>query len=115
MSLLALGAAFAVGLLLGVLGGAMGITHDDDLGGWMTGRAHVGSDQFSVEVDGWTYGVQGSVPMWIDGHDTHHDGGWPECLNVSAGSDTPVTFQAREVVVDGNRWRQIVAVDCRDS
>ena len=113
--LFAVGTAFALGLLFGVLGGAMWITHDDDLGGWMTGTAHVGSDQFSAEVDRWTYGVQGSVPMWIDAHGTHHDGGWPECLKVSSGSDTPVTFQAREVAVEGNSWRQIVAVDCRAS
>ncbi|GAA4365401.1 hypothetical protein GCM10023146_07210 [Nocardioides caricicola] len=82
-------------------------------GSWAEGVAHVGADQFSVAHDDWTYGSGLSVMSWIDSSGTWHDHGVPACLRVKPGTSVPVRFQAREVTVEQQTWRPIVAVDCR--
>ncbi|MPY98154.1 MAG: hypothetical protein GEU97_09165 [Actinophytocola sp.] len=73
----------------------------------------------SVEVDGWTYAIEGSVPRWIDADGTRHGNGWPACLEPEpVGTSTqkprevPIRFAALDVEVDGLAWREVVAVDC---
>ena len=80
---------------------------------WVAGVAHVGGDQFSVEHDGWTYGSDLHVMSWIDPSGSWHDQGVPSCLRVEPGASVPVRFQAREVTVDQQTWRPVVAIDCR--
>jgi hypothetical protein len=88
------------------------------LGGWHTGRAHVGVEVVSIDYDGWVYGASGSVNAWIDRRGSWHDSGWPTCLRVPAGrgrpvGDVSVRFAAHEVTVGDRTWRPIVAIDCR--
>ena len=42
----------------------------------------------SIEADGWTYGVPLDGVRWIDGANTWHDGGRPDCL-PAAGTSRP--------------------------
>jgi hypothetical protein len=91
------------------LGSFWSSRHDTD--SWHTGVAQTGMRQIAIEFDGWTYGARGSVPQWIDRQHAWHDSGWPDCLR-EPGKRVPVRFQAREVTVDGNTWRPIVAIDC---
>lgn len=103
------GLAVAVSLVVGIL---IGLSWPSSIGNdeWHTGTGAVGTDQVSIDYDGWTYGVESSV-AWIDAQGTWHDGGWPTCLRQQ-GSRT-VRFQARSVTVDDTTWRPIVAIDCR--
>ncbi len=89
--------------------GRSSATHVD----WQTGTAHVGARQISVESDGWTYGVSGSVPMWFDARGSSHESGWPDCLAGDVRTISALRFAAAEVEVDGLGYRPIVAVDCR--
>jgi hypothetical protein len=66
----------------------------------------------SIEAAGWTYGVPLDGVRWIDGTNTWHEDGRPECLPAS-GTTLPVTFAAVEVTVNGATWRPVVWVDCR--
>ncbi len=103
-------------LATGALGfaiGSMWTSHRAELGGWHTGVGHVGADQVSIEYDGWTYGATGSVDAWLDRAGTWHDAGWPTCLQHQVGNTLQVRFQAREVTVEENTWRPVVAVDCQ--
>ena len=104
----------ALAAIAGFLGGTTWTRHRTDLGGWHTAVAYTGLRQISIEYDGWTYGVSGSVDQWIDKGGTWHDSGWPECLRV-VGSRVTVAFQARVVTIDGQTTRPIVAIDCRGS
>ncbi len=105
--------ALALTLVTGIGLGRMWTTQDTELRGWRSGTAYVGEQQLSIEVDGWTYGAEGSVPSWIDAEGSWHDGGWPDCLQGKVGQSVAIRFQARKVTVDGMSWRPIVAVDCR--
>lgn len=80
---------------------------------WAEGVAYVGSDQFSIEFDGWTYGSDLHVMSWIDSSGSWHHQGIPSCLQTNPGTSVPVRFQAREVTVDHLTWRAIVSIDCR--
>jgi len=100
--------------IVGFLGGAAWTRHRTNLGGWHTAVAYTGFRQTSIEYDGWTYGVSGSVDRWIDNGGSWHDSGWPDCLRV-VSSRVTVAFQARAVTIDGSTERPIVAIDCRGS
>ncbi len=80
---------------------------------WVDGVAQVGSDQFSIEYDGWTYGSDLHVMSWIDSSGSWHDQGIPPCLRTEPGASVPVRFQVREVTVDHLTWRPIVSIACR--
>ncbi len=92
--------------------GSLWDSHRAELGGWHTGVGRVGVDQVSIEYDGWTYGANGAVDAWIDADGTWHGQGWPSCLGHQVGQSLEVRFQAREVTIDGNTWRPVVAIDC---
>ena len=104
----------ALAAIVGFLAGTAWTRHRTDLGGWHTAVAQTGLRQISIEYEGWTYGVSGSVDQWIDSDGTWHDSGRPECLRV-VGSRVTVGFQARVVTIDGGTSRPIVAIDCRGS
>ncbi|HEY2354959.1 MAG TPA: hypothetical protein VGH79_08705 [Gaiellaceae bacterium] len=79
----------------------------------LTGTAWVGDHQASIGVGGWTYGFAQSMPMWIDGSGTEHDGGWPACLD-RIGSHPRIRFGAVPVTdPNGLGQREVVWVDCR--
>ena len=105
---LSLAVAFAVLLVFGayVIGSHRSSTRV------VTGPAYVGDHVVTMTVDGTSYGFSESMP-WIDANDSHHEGGWPDCL----GSETTlpsVTFGiARVDYPDGNSGDQVVYVDCR--
>jgi hypothetical protein len=80
---------------------------------WVDGVAQVGSDEFSIEYDGWTYGSDLHVMSWIDSSGSWHDQGIPPCLRTEPGASVPVRFQVREVTVDHLTWRPIVSIACR--
>ena len=80
---------------------------------WAAGVAQVGVDQFSLEFDGWTYGSGLQGMRWIDPSGSWHDHGVPSCLRVEPGALVPLHFQTREVTVDQQTWRPIIAIDCR--
>ncbi|GAA1244701.1 hypothetical protein GCM10009657_20690 [Oryzihumus leptocrescens] len=82
---------------------------------WHTARAYVGDHVVSLPVGGWTYGFRDSVPQWIDRNGSVHDGGWPDCVQVPAGSRKVVRFAEVGVEVGGAGSRQVVLVDCRGS
>ena len=89
------------------------IGHSDSDPEWRQGSAHVGTDQASITVDDWTYGISTSV-AWIDRSGSRHEDGWPECLDVPAGTTVEgVRFATVAVEVDGDGWREVVLVDCR--
>lgn len=100
-------------LAFGAILGASWTSLRHDLGGWHTASGHVGTRKISIAYDGWTYGATGSVGAWIDSRGSWHDQGWPDCLQVAAGSTVRVRFAAHRVTVDGTSWRPIVAIDCR--
>ncbi len=77
-----------------------------------SGSAYVGTDQASITVDDWTYGIAQGV-AWIDRSGSREDG-WPDCLDVPAGTLVEnVRFATVDVDVDGAGWREVVLVDCR--
>ncbi len=90
---------------------------------WHTATAEVVGERdhplVSIEVDGWTYAINDSVPYWIDGEGVH-DGGWPTCLSPNPAKsstqvpEVPIRFATVNVDADDVlSWRQVVAVDCR--
>lgn len=102
-----------VALAAGAILGSKWTSSRHNLGGWHTARAYIGTQQVSIAYDGWTYGAVGSVGEWIDARGSWHDRGWPDCLQVPAGSTADVRFAAHRVTLDGTSWRPIVAIDCR--
>lgn len=104
--------------------------HDSERASWHTvtvDLANVGADPrgphrlLSVQVDGWTYGIEDSV-KWTDRQGSMHEGGWPACLEprhpgFSNRNHEKVRFGFAEVSVDagGFGWRPVVMVDCRPS
>lgn len=107
-----LGAWSTVGALVFALGFGLGRETDGTLElDWRDGEGHVGKRMMSIEHDGWTYGTEGAVPMWIDTRGSWHDGGWPDCLEPGT---TAVRFAAAPTTyVEGMGQRPIIAVDCR--
>jgi hypothetical protein len=78
----------------------------------VTGVAAVGDHEATVTAGGWSYGIQGDVPFWIDSQGGMHDGGWPSCLNL--GQRQTVTIRVVPASLPGvMSWRQVVWVDCR--
>jgi hypothetical protein len=110
-----LGAALVAASLLGFALGSAWTPNGSDLGGWHTGRGRVGIRKVTIEYDGWFYGATDSMGQWIDRQGTWHESGWPDCLAGRVGRTTQVRFQARQVTVDGQTWRPIVAIDCSRS
>lgn len=90
---------------------------------WREGVAQVGGDddaaQFSVVVDGWTYGARGSVPHWVDKANEHHSDGWPDCLrpptpaHPERPSRVPVRFETVDVDTERGARGLVLSVDCR--
>ena len=77
----------------------------------LAGRAIVGGHVATIEVDGWAYGIRGSIP-WIDGSGAQHEDGWPDCLRM--GTSPVVRFGAVPVTYPtGIGQRQVLWVDCR--
>lgn len=106
------GAWSTVGALMFALGFGLGRETDgsQDLD-WRDGQGLVGKHMFTVDHDGWSYGVRGAVPMWIDSQGSWHDGGWPDCL--AAGVTTVRFAAAPTTYVEGLGERPVIAVDCR--
>lgn len=76
------------------------------------GTAHVGDHEASIRVDGWSYGIPGSV-AWTDSAGVLHDGGWPACL-APIGSRVPIEFQAVSLSTPDQRTlRPVTWVNCR--
>ena len=98
------------------VGGAVGYVLSQHRNGVhaLTGTAIVMDHQAAIEVDGWTYGFTGTVPMWIDASgSTHPDGGWPACLS-RVGTKVPIRFGETYVTLPtGISEREVVWVDCR--
>jgi hypothetical protein len=82
---------------------------------WHTARAYVGDHEVSLPVGDWTYGFRESVPQWIDGNGNVHDSGWPDCVQVPAGTRKVIRFAEVGVEVGSVGSRQVVMVDCRSS
>lgn len=104
-------ALLLVGLL--VVGIAVGFAIGSSRSGveHLVGRASVGSNQASIQVDDVFYGLEGIVP-WIDHEGTVHDGDWPACLE--AGQTVTVRFGGQLVELPGGSGAYTVAyVDCR--
>jgi len=80
----------------------------------LTGVASVGSDEASVTIGGWTYGLRGPGNVtWVDRQGTTHMSGWPACL-ADPGTTARIKFGEVPVTLpDGGRLRQIVWVDCQ--
>lgn len=105
------GLALVVALLLGT-GYAAGQAGSG--AEWREGSAYVGEDQASIVVDDWEYGISQSV-AWIDSSGSHHEDGWPDCLDVPAATTVEhVRFATVEVDTDGVGWREVVLVDCQE-
>lgn len=112
MRLAALGAAAAVpliglGALLGYQAGigATGVTS-------VSATMYVGDHQASGEVDGWWYGVQGSVAEWQGPLGRWHEGGWPSCLD-RVSSEQPIKFGwVRASAPRGSRGREVIYIIC---
>jgi hypothetical protein len=78
----------------------------------VTGPASVGDHVVTMTADGTSYGFSESMP-WIDANNSHHEGGWPDCLG-SESTLPSVTFGiARVDYPDGNSGDQVVYVNCR--
>ena len=96
----------AIGLAVGYAVGsqASAVEH-------LVGRASVGEDQASIQVEDVFYALDGLVP-WIDSEGTAHDGGWPACL--TPGQTVIVRFGGQLVDLPGGSGEYRVAyVDCR--
>lgn len=103
-------AAAAVGLVLAaVVGYVLGSGRSKVT--VATASFHVGAQEASGSVDGWTYGMMSSVP-WFDKLRTYHGSGWPDCL-APVGSEPTVSFGWVPVTApNGLSWREVVWVDC---
>ncbi|MDT4985197.1 MAG: hypothetical protein QOF95_2687 [Pseudonocardiales bacterium] len=103
--------AIVAAAVIAVLGYGLGTSNGPHVKA-LSGDAYVGANQAAVKVDGWTYGIVGSV-AWVDSRGASHDSGWPDCLG-SPGTTVHIRFG--EVSVTGpqdDSWRQVVWVDCR--
>lgn len=119
--------ALLAAALVAALAGAGGYVLGTDAAqrpDWHSATAVVVGEQdkplVSIDVDGWTYAVEASVPHWTDARGAAHTGGWPTCLlpesaghGTQAPREVPIRFAAIDVAADGLAWRQVVSVDCR--
>lgn len=78
-----------------------------------SGIASPAAGAISVEADGRTYNIPLDV-SWTDTQGSFHEAGRPDCLTPETGNVT-VQFASVDVGVDGNKWRQVVWVDCRSA
>jgi len=78
---------------------------------WATGEAQVTGTQATIESDGRTYGLSGSVAEWTDEAGATNQLTWPTCL--ADGATAPVRFGWVTYGDGGDNGRVVVAVDCR--
>jgi hypothetical protein len=103
----------AIAVVVGAVGFAFGRSHAR-AADWHSGVGYIGDNEASIRVGGWTYGIEGSVPEWIDTSGERHLDGWPECV-APVGTSKVIRFASVNVAVAGSSWRQVVVVDCRGS
>jgi hypothetical protein len=112
---LAIAAIAAVTLLVvGFVGYSAGESNRGSRLTVLTGNAYVGDHEASMKVDGWAYGVTGSV-AWMDAGGSFHESGWPACL-APIGSTGRVRFGEVPVAgpdSGGIGLRAVVWIDCR--
>lgn len=70
-----------------------------------------GENGISVEADGWTYGIPLDV-AWMDGSNTLHDGGRPDCIPPGVGR-IEIRFYSLDAAIAEVGTRPVVFVDCR--
>lgn len=83
--------------------------------------AEDGHRLLTVQVDGWSYGLENQVDRWLDERSTLHSNSWPECLEPDNPGAEParnpdeVTFRFATSEVSGKAlsWRPVLMVDCR--
>lgn len=98
---------------LGLMGAGYLVGSNGGASQWRVGVGHVAQAKASFETPDWVYGIDRSV-AWIDALGARHDRGWPDCLDVPAGTTIAgVRFATVDVEVDGLEWRPVVLVDCR--
>jgi len=103
----------AVLALIGIVGFEVGTRHER-AADWHRGVGYIGDHEASITVGGWVYGIEGSVPEWIDESGARHSGSWPACVGP-VGTTKSIRFASVNVTAAGSSWRQVVLVDCRDS
>jgi hypothetical protein len=104
--------AFVVAALIAALAYCAGEHHQRPLT-ILTGHSSVGYRQATVTVAGWSYGINGSVPFWVDQQGDTNAGGWPTCLS-KPGQTVLIKFGEIPVTEpDGTGLRQVVWLDCR--
>jgi hypothetical protein len=99
-------AVLAVGLAVGYAAGSSGSDVEH-----LVGRAAVGDEIASIQVDDVFYGLDGLVP-WIDSDGSVHEGDWPACLELGQ----MVTVQCGGQLVTlptGSGEYRVAYVDCR--
>ncbi len=77
----------------------------------LTGTFFSSARQASGHVDGWWYGIDGSVGEWEDAAGTWHLAGWPDCLN-RVGYHTIRFGYVPVGLPSGASWREVVWVSC---
>jgi hypothetical protein len=100
------------GILVAAVAGFLVGSH-----GWtrvveLTGRADVGAQVATIQVDGTAYGLTQSVP-WLDAFGSVNEGGWPSCLG--AAGNTPIVHFGGMLLPlpDGGSIAVVAYVDCR--
>jgi hypothetical protein len=81
----------------------------------VSGDARVGDGVATALVDGWAYGIPMDV-AWVGSDGSWRPDGTPACL-AWTGSSRVVALQFGWVPItspDGNGWRQVVWVSCRN-
>jgi hypothetical protein len=81
----------------------------------VSGDARVGDGVATAFVDGWAYGIPMDV-AWLGTDGSWRQSGTPACMTWT-GTPRDVSIKFGWVPVtspDGNGWRQIVWVSCRD-
>ena len=107
--------AFGAVAIIGVVGGGFAgyaVANRASSVSVITGPFYAGDHQASATVDGWSYGITGSV-AWVDAGGSLHEAGWPDCLSP-AGTTHTLRFGYVQVSGPaGQEWRQVVWVSCR--
>jgi len=81
----------------------------------VSGDARVGDGVATAFVDGWAYGIPMDV-AWLGTDGSWRQSGTPACMTWT-GTPRDVSIKFGWVPVtspDGNGWRQVVWVSCRD-
>jgi hypothetical protein len=105
--------AVIVVLVVGTVGFEFGTKHAR-AADWHSGVGYIGDREASIRVGGWVYGIEGSVPEWIDKSGALHSGSWPTCVGP-VGTSKSIRFASVNVTAAGSSWNQVVMVDCRGS